>query len=101
VHATHDEAERDALNVMFPRESHYVIPGKAGMQILFPGIIRKDFFLVNLKKLLSKKLDAILVDTIWCTYALYKRLHAHDSGFLSEFITVDGKYRKFQKNIHF
>jgi hypothetical protein len=28
-------------------------------------------------------------------------LHAHNCGFLSEFVTVDGKYRKWQKNIHF
>jgi hypothetical protein len=33
--------------------------------------------------------------------ALYKRLHARDCGFLSKFVTVDGKYRKCQKNIHF
>jgi hypothetical protein len=38
---------------------------------------------------------------IYCSEALYKRLHAHNCGFLSKFVTVDGKYRKCQKNIHF
>jgi hypothetical protein len=28
-------------------------------------------------------------------------LHAHNCGFLSKFVTVDGKYRKCQKIIHF
>jgi hypothetical protein len=28
-------------------------------------------------------------------------LHAHNCGFLSKFVTVDGKYKKGQKNIHF
>jgi hypothetical protein len=26
---------------------------------------------------------------------------SHNCGFLSKFVTVDGKYRKCQKNIHF
>jgi hypothetical protein len=28
-------------------------------------------------------------------------MHAHNCGFLSKFVTVDGKYQKCQKNIHF
>jgi hypothetical protein len=28
-------------------------------------------------------------------------LHAHNCGFSSKFVTVDGKYRKCQKNLHF
>jgi hypothetical protein len=41
------------LHLVFPRESHFVISGKAGKQILFPGIPGIpgiDFYLIKLEK---------------------------------------------------
>jgi hypothetical protein len=51
--------QQEQPQLVFLRESHFVIPGKAGMQILFPGIpgipgiyfyfikLEKGFFLRN------------------------------------------------------
>jgi hypothetical protein len=40
-----------------------------------------------------------LVDTIWCTSALYKRWHADNCEFLIKFVAFEGKYRKCQKKM--
>jgi hypothetical protein len=57
ISAKHQHLSCHALSLqselVFPRESHFVIPGKAGMQILFPGNSRDPgnlFFLIKLEK---------------------------------------------------
>jgi hypothetical protein len=45
-----DKSDGGNAPVVFPRESHFVIPGKRGMQILFPGIPGIDFYLIKLEK---------------------------------------------------
>jgi hypothetical protein len=80
-------------------------PGKRECKLYFPGISGIpgiEFYLIILEKghFLRKKCNTWL--TLYgAAIALYKRLHARDCGFLSKFVTVYGKYRKCQKNIHF
>jgi hypothetical protein len=54
--------------LVFPRESHFVIPGKAGMQIIFPGNFPGiDFYLIKLDKghFLTNKMQYVFVSAVY------------------------------------